>query len=113
MQKENTIGGFVDAVKDFRNDIKRVLAIVEGVSLKETMQEIKRLNKNIEKIDPGLMMTQIKEINDILERIDVATLSKVLDVLRYTDINELQQNFRDIMKFIKYFEEDEKGAKKK
>jgi len=110
--QQNTIGGFVDAMKDFRNDVKRLLAIVEGVSMKETLKEIKRLNENLEKVDPALLMMQMREVNNMLERIDIATLSRVMDVLRHVDINGLQRDVSSLLNFLRQLEEEE-GKKKK
>jgi len=101
------IEGFVDWLRDFREDTKKLIELFEGVDVAEMVTEIKRLNDNLERANPTVMLSQIRQLNDILEQIDMEALSKISDTIDELDIDEFQQNIKFLMKLGEQLSEGE------
>ena len=95
------LGSLIEAIRDFRTDVKKLIKTLEKVDLSEFVDEVKRLNKNLEQVDVQEAITEIRRLNNTLDRIDVDTLMNASRLINEIDFEEIQEGFKILLALAK------------
>jgi hypothetical protein len=79
----------INAIMDLRDDIKKVLNLLEEVNLAEAVSAIREFNRNMEGINLKETMRTIKQLNLLLSQVDFRTLNNLSLAFNQTDIKDI------------------------
>jgi hypothetical protein len=102
----------IEAIKDARNDIKKLLTKLdelEKVDIVELFKLLKDLNRKLEGVDLKNLISVLEETNMTLNRLNLDLLNNLALALGSVDFREIQQNITKINKLLEAFEGSDGG----